>query len=217
MQKRILILSGPTHEYIDPVRFIGNASSGRMGKAIAEASVGNGYAVEFVTGPVCRDALPESSDMLSIHPVVSAKEMLAAASQYFCEADAFVFAAAVADYAPVEKQGRKMEGGKDGLTLQLVPNPDIAKTLCAKKKTDQIAIGFALQTHDGEANARRKLIEKNLDGIVLNSPASLGATKGSFSYLEPDTETFEVWGTIDKLNCAGLIIDRISALLTRGR
>lgn len=209
MNKRILILSGPTHEYIDPVRFIGNASSGKMGKAIADEAVRRGYAVEFVTGPVAKENLPDIEES-RIHRITGAEEMLATARARFDAADAIVFAAAVADYAPSEMRPEKMAKSAEELVLRLRPTPDIAKTLCADKKPGQIAIGFALQTNDGKANARRKLAEKNLDGIVLNTPATLGADHGTFSFLAKRSQEFVEWGCIDKATCAAKIFEQLA-------
>jgi phosphopantothenoylcysteine decarboxylase/phosphopantothenate--cysteine ligase len=206
MKKRILILSGPTHEYIDPVRFIGNASSGKMGKAIAEEAARRGYEVEYITGPVSESNLPDI-DAGHLHKVTSAGEMLATAQGLSKTADVIIFAAAVADYAPAEKLADKMPKSADAISLRLQPTRDIAKTLCAGKPPNQIAIGFALQTTDGEVNARRKLESKNLDGIVLNSPSTLGAEKGTFSFLSRHAEPFEEWGQICKIDCACRIMD----------
>lgn len=211
MKKKILILSGPTHEYIDPVRFLGNASSGKMGKAIAEEAAGRGYEVEFVSGPVADANLPVPGASCNIHKVVSAVEMLGEAESFFGEADLIIFAAAVADYAPAETLGEKMSKSEE-LVLHLTSTPDIARTLCAQKRDDQVAIGFALQTTDGEAHARRKLESKNLDGIVLNTPATLGAEKGTFSFLSRHTEPFADWGCIDKTACAKKILDAAERL-----
>lgn len=211
MSRQILILSGPTHEYIDPVRFIGNASSGKMGKAIAEAAEGCGYHVEFVTGPVAAENLPNLGSG-RIHKITSAADMLSQALELFQTSDRVVFAAAVADYAPPEKLGEKMAKSTGELVLHLRPTPDIAKTLCADKRPDQIAIGFALQTNDGEANARRKLAEKNLDGIVLNTPATLGAENGIFSFLAKASPCFEEWGCIGKAECAARILRKLDSL-----
>lgn len=207
--KKILILSGPTHEYIDPVRYIGNASSGLMGKAIAEEAVKRGYTVDFISGPVCESNLPDLGNNGCLHRVTGARQMLEAAEANFDAAHAIIFAAAVADYAPANKSEHKINSGNDEIILRLLPNPDIAKTLCARKRPGQMAIGFALQTDNHEAHARRKLVEKNLDGIVLNSPESLGASAGTFSYLAMNTDTFEAWGTIDKVQCAENIINKI--------
>ena len=215
MNKRILILSGPTHEYIDPVRFIGNASSGKMGRAIADEAARLGYTVDLVTGPVAEVNLP-ALEAGRIHRVVGADEMLATARGLFSEADVVVFAAAVADYAPKEKLVDKMSKSDGELVLHLRPTPDIAQTLCADKRPDQIAVGFALQTNDGEVNARRKLAEKNLDGIVLNTPASLGAADGCFSFLAADSEGFDEWGFIGKSACAVKIFEQVERLI-RGR
>lgn len=216
MSKRVLILSGPTHEYIDPVRFIGNASSGKMGKAIAEEAVQRGYEVEFVTGPVAEENLPaqpllqnhaKADNNIHIHKITSAEEMLAAARQHFQTSEIIIFAAAVADYAPAEKLPEKMAKSADELVLRLRPTPDIAQTLCTEKINGQVAIGFALQTSDGEANARRKLKSKNLDGIVLNTPDTLGAEGGTFSFLSANAARFEEWGHIDKTTCARKILE----------
>ena len=201
MKKSVLILSGPTHEYIDPVRFVGNASSGKMGKALAEEAVQRGYEVEFVSGPVAEENLPNLGN-IHIHKVVGAEEMLSKARKLFQSSKAVIFAAAVADYAPAEKLAEKMAKSSGELVLRLRPTPDIAKTLCAGKLPGQIAIGFALQTEAGEANARRKLAAKNLDGIVLNSPTTLGAESGAFSFLSSFAEHFDEWGCIGKADCA---------------
>jgi phosphopantothenoylcysteine decarboxylase/phosphopantothenate--cysteine ligase len=216
VSKRILILSGPTHEYIDPVRFIGNASSGLMGKALAEEAAKRGYAVEFVSGPVAPQNLPNLGSHGQVYPVTNAAEMLATAKELFSSAAAVVFAAAVADYAPAEFSPEKLAKSNDDLVLRLRPTSDIAKNLCATKRKNQVALGFALQTHDGEAHARRKLESKNLDGIVLNTPATLGAANGIFSFLAAGSAAFEAWGCIDKVACARLILDRVEAL-SRGR
>jgi len=211
--KRILILSGPTHEYIDPVRFIGNASSGKMGKAIAEEAIRRGYETEFITGPVAEENLPNLGSG-SIHRVMSAEEMLATAQELFKTADVTLFAAAVADYAPSEKLPEKMTKSNDEFMLRLRPTPDIAQTLCSEKKPKQIAVGFALQTADGEANARRKLDTKKLDGIVLNTPSTLGADNGTFSFLSSHAEHFDEWGCIDKPSCAKKIFDALAGILS---
>lgn len=209
MKRTALILSGPTHEYIDPVRFIGNASSGLMGKAIADEAVRRGYWVEFVSGPVAEANLPDLGANGHVHKVVCAEDMLSKAAMLFPSANITVFAAAVADYAPAERLAEKMTKTDHELILRLRPNPDIAKTLCANKHPGQLAIGFALQTIDGEAYALRKLQSKKLDGIVLNTPASLGAPDGTFSFLAAGTSAFEHWGRIDKAACAARIFDAV--------
>lgn len=211
MNKRVLILSGPTHEYIDPVRFIGNSSSGRMGKAIAEEAVTRNYTVEFITGPVDSRNLPNLGKNGTIHSVTSADEMLEKATEFFKTSNIAIFAAAVADYTPAEKLDQKIAKSSDDLILRLRPTPDIAKTLCANKRPSQIAIGFALQTDNGKVNALRKQETKNLDGIILNTPATLGAATGSFSFLAAGSEEFTDWGCIDKTICAINIFQRIES------
>ena len=195
--KTVLILSGPTHEYFDPVRFIGNASSGKMGKALAEEALKRGMEVEFISGPVPAGNLPDKAHI--IH-VTSAEEMLAAARKKFAGADLIIFAAAVADFQPLEKSAEKFPKVGANVTIELKPTPDIAATLCANKRKDQVAIGFALQTHDGEAKAREKLISKNLDVIILNTPATLGADSGLFTWI--DSKGSENWGLLTKDECS---------------
>ncbi len=212
MDRRLLILSGPTHEYIDPVRFIGNASSGLMGKAIAAEAAARGYAITFISGPVAPANLPELGRGGTLIQVTGAAEMLAAAQAAFSSSDAVIFAAAVADYTPRERKTEKMAKSEADLVIQLKATPDIAKTLCAAKSAAQKAVGFALQTADGEANAKRKLDTKNLDGIVLNTPASLGAETGTFSFLSRGSEAFEHWGSISKTACAEKIMDALARM-----
>jgi len=209
MSKRVLILSGPTHEYIDPVRFIGNASSGKMGKALAEAAIHQGHHIEFISGPVSSENLPDLEPAY-IHKVVSAEQMLAMADKYFIKSDVIIFAAAVADYAPKKIKSEKMAKSSNDLTIELRPTPDIAKSLSAKKQPHQMMIGFALQTSNGEKNATRKLAEKKLDAIILNTPASLGADNGTFSCLLKKSENFDYWGAITKQQCAQQIINLFS-------
>lgn len=222
--KKVLILSGPTHEYFDPVRFIGNASSGKMGKALAEEALKRGMEVEFISGPVPEMNLPNVDATSSSHPdgrrnatgtsrlhiqkVTSAEEMLAAAREKFAFADLIIFAAAVADFQPLEKSDEKFPKLGKNISIELKPTPDIAATLCAKKRENQIAIGFALQTHDGEAKAREKLISKHLDGIVLNTPATLGAESGLFTWI--DFQTLESWGSLNKAECAQRILNKVN-------
>lgn len=215
--KKVLILSGPTHEYFDPVRFIGNASSGKMGKALAEEALKRGMEVEFITGPVPPENLPGEARpegtrrAIHITRVTSAEEMLTAAKEKFGSANIIIFAAAVADYQPAAKSAEKLPKAGKNLTIELKPTPDIAATLCASKRKDQTAIGFALQTHDGETKAREKLISKNLDGIVLNTPATLGAESGLFTWI--DKQGLETWGSLGKAECAGKVFNRITGQL----
>ncbi len=203
--KTVLILSGPTHEYFDPVRFIGNASSGKMGKALAEEALRRGLNVEFISGPVPEENLPNLGN--AVTRITSAEEMLATAKGKFAAADIIIFAAAVADFQPLEKSAEKVPKVGKNMSMELKPTPDIAAALCAGKKDDQIAVGFALQTHDGEASAKEKLAAKNLDGIVLNTPATLGAETGLFTWI--DFHTLENWGSLNKADCANRIFNHV--------
>lgn len=237
MKKKVLILSGPTHEYFDPVRFIGNASSGKMGKALAEEALKRGMEVEFISGPVPEANLPNvkatpssHSDQkenavrtprLHIQKVVSAEKMLSAAQKKFAAADITIFAAAVADFQPLGKSVEKFPKIGTNITIALKPTPDIAATLCANKRKDQVAIGFALQTHAGETIAREKLISKNLDGIVLNTPATLGAENGLFTWIASPIrqaqgrQGIDNWGLLTKAECANRIFDKIGGCRAR--
>jgi len=173
--KRVLVTAGPTYEKIDPVRFIGNYSSGKMGLAIAEEFAGRGAEVIFVCGPV---------NLKTGHPAIrrvdveSAAQMYEAAFREFEACDVAVLSAAVADFTPREKADRKIKRGKDDLVLELLPTKDIAAELGHVKKASQMLVGFALETNDEENNALSKMQRKNLDMIVLNSLNDKGAGFG---------------------------------------
>lgn len=175
-KKKILITAGPTYERIDPVRFIGNFSSGKMGFALAEECAARGAAVTLIAGPT---ALSVTHPAIKRIDVESAVDMYEAALHAFPEADAAILSAAVADYRPENPSGSKIKR-KDGetVTLTLAPNPDIAAKLGKMKEPHQLLIGFALETNDEEANAMVKLQKKNLDFIVLNSLQDAGAGFG---------------------------------------
>ncbi|MBR4118631.1 MAG: bifunctional phosphopantothenoylcysteine decarboxylase/phosphopantothenate--cysteine ligase CoaBC [Bacteroidales bacterium] len=171
--KKVMITAGPTYEKIDPVRFIGNNSTGKMGYAIAQEFASQGAEVTLISGPVNLSCGQEIKRI----DVVSAKEMCKVSQEEFVDADIAIMCAAVADYAPKEYSATKIKRTGD-LTIELVPNPDIAATLGEIKKENQILAGFALETNDEEANAQSKLKKKNLDYIVLNSLADKGACFG---------------------------------------
>ncbi len=203
--RRVLILSGPTREHIDPVRYIGNPSSGKMGRALADAALAMGASVEFVTGPVHDDQIPRGAGV-NVHRITSAQQLLDTARPLVPAADILVYAAAVADYAPVESSEKKLPKTGGEISLRLRGTPDVAATLCAEKKPGQVAIGFALQTHDGEPEARGKLQRKNLDGIVLNWTDALGADDGSYRFLSAREPSFQEWGRLDKRESARRIL-----------
>lgn len=171
--KKVLITAGPTYERLDPVRFIGNYSSGKMGFALAEVCAERGAEVTLVAGPV---ALGISNPAIRRIDVESAEEMYQAAREAFPDSDAAILCAAVADYRPEQVAERKIKREEKGeMTLRLVPNQDIAASLGAMKREGQILVGFALETDDGVSHAESKLRRKNLDFIVLNSLRDPGA------------------------------------------
>ncbi len=171
--KKVLITAGPTHERLDPVRFIGNYSTGKMGFALAEELAGRGAEVALVAGPV---NMSVKNPRIRRIDVESACEMCDAAMKEFQKCDIAVFTAAVADYRPRLKAESKIKReGTDSMQLDLVRNPDIAATCGAVKKKGQITVGFALETDDGLTAAEKKLSNKKLDFIVLNSLKDRGA------------------------------------------
>ena len=170
--KRILITAGPTYERIDPVRFIGNYSSGKMGIALAEECARRGAAVDMICGPMQRTTTMPGINVIHVE---SAQQMWDAASQHFPEADAAILCAAVADFTPETVAEQKMKREGDGLVLRLRPTQDIAKGLGAMKRPGQKLVGFALETNDELPHAQEKLRKKNLDFIVLNSLQDEGA------------------------------------------
>ena len=170
---KILITAGPTYEKIDPVRFIGNYSSGKMGFALAEECARRGMQVTLIAGPVSL----ECSSSIKRIDVESCQEMYNAAIEEFPNVDAAILCAAVADYRPAEVADTKIKRHDDeDLTLRLLPNKDIAAELGRRKQENQRLIGFALETNDEEINAQKKLAKKNLDFIVLNSTRNEGTT-----------------------------------------
>ena len=172
-EKTILITAGPTYEKIDPVRFIGNYSSGKMGFALAEECARRGMQVTLIAGPVSL----ECSSPIKRIDVESCEEMYNAAIEEFPNVDAAILCAAVADYRPAEVADTKIKRHDDeDLTLRLLPNKDIAAELGRRKQQNQRLIGFALETNDEVINAQKKLAKKNFDFIVLNSTRNEGTT-----------------------------------------
>ncbi|KAB2869757.1 MAG: bifunctional phosphopantothenoylcysteine decarboxylase/phosphopantothenate--cysteine ligase CoaBC [Bacteroidales bacterium] len=174
--KKVLITSGPTYEHIDPVRFIGNYSSGKMGTALAYKFAEEGAEVIFISGPAA--VFPNSNPSIKIINVTSAQQMLDSSLQHFGSVDVAIMAAAVADFTPENSSTLKIKREADDLVLKLKPTADIASTLGSKKHSGQILVGFALETNDEVVNAKKKLEKKNLDFIVLNSLNDSGAGFG---------------------------------------
>lgn len=170
--KKVLITAGPTHEPIDPVRFIGNRSSGKMSIAIADELARRGAEVELVLGPVERRPV---SQEVRVHSVMTALDMYEKSTELFENADVAILAAAVADYRPVNAANQKIKSSEAKLVIELEKNPDIAQALGKSKQDDQIMIGFALETFDETKHAIGKLKKKSLDFIVLNSLNDSGA------------------------------------------
>ncbi len=173
--KKALVTAGPTYEALDPVRFIGNNSTGKMGYAIAEELARQGAAVTLVSGPTHLSLTHPSIKVIS---VTSAEEMYEASIQHFPQADVTVLSAAVADYKPAQKADQKIKKKDDTLVLELVKTHDIAAELGKQKKKGQLLVGFALETEHERANAEKKIVSKNFDLIVLNSLNDPGAGFG---------------------------------------
>ena len=171
--KKILVSAGPTYEFIDPVRFIGNHSSGKMGFAIAEEAASRGASVTLITGPVHLT----TPKQVYRKDVVSAEEMKNAILHYFDDSDVLIMAAAVADYKPKVVSDEKIKKKNAELSLELVKTDDILKEI-VKNKKQQFVVGFALETNNEQENAKQKLVHKNLDAIVLNSLNDTGAGFG---------------------------------------
>ncbi len=175
--EKILITAGPTYEKIDPVRFIGNYSTGKMGYAIAEEAAARGAEVTLVSGPV---SLKAQHPSIKVMHVESARQMLDACKEAFPQTNIAIMCAAVADYTPNVQADKKIKREKDEIpVINLVKNPDIAATLGSEKKDGQIIVGFALETDNEQSNALDKLHRKNLDMIALNSLRTPGAGFGT--------------------------------------
>ncbi len=211
--KKVMITAGPTYERIDPVRFIGNYSSGKMGFAIAEECRRRGADVTIVCGPVslkCDDGIHRVD-------VESCEEMHQAATREFANADVAVLAAAVADFKPADVADRKIKREKDDLVMRLCPTHDIAAALGHAKTERQTIVAFALETNDEEANAQRKLEKKNADFIVLNSLRNEGTC------FRTDDNQIEIISRTDKkqypkcskAETAQYIVDEIEATVSR--
>lgn len=170
--KNILITAGPTYEKIDPVRFIGNFSSGKMGFELALAAANLGANVTLISGPTCLDINHPKVNRIN---VVSALEMYEECLKHFDKIDISILAAAVADYRPAFYSDIKIKKKDDDMNIQLTKNPDIFKTLGQQKRNNQLIIGFALETNNEIENAKNKLNNKNGDAIVLNSLNDFGS------------------------------------------
>jgi phosphopantothenoylcysteine decarboxylase/phosphopantothenate--cysteine ligase len=210
--KRILITAGPTYEKIDPVRFIGNYSSGKMGFALAEECADRGAEVTLIAGPV---ALKTTHPNIRRIDVESCEDMYQAATQVFPQQDAAILCAAVADFRPEHATDQKIKRGKDDLVIRLKPTYDIAAELGHMKSEHQVLVGFALETNNEEANAQRKLEKKNLDFIVLNSLQNKGtcfqSDENQISIISRDGR--QDYERKPKQDVASDIVDKLATLL----
>ena len=178
---RILVTAGPTREYLDSVRFISNASSGKMGYAIAGEAARRGHSVVLISGPV---ELPEP-DGVEVTHVVTAQEMFEAATLLFPECRAAIMVAAVCDYRPSTRLGHKLKKQDQGRSIQLEPTEDICAHL-GGMKGDRVLVGFAVEDRDHHRNAEAKLRRKRCDAIVLNAVATVGADEAEIEILRAD-------------------------------
>ena len=208
--KRVLITAGPTHEPIDPVRYLSNASSGKMGYALAEEAARRGAEVHLISGPT---TLTIAHPNVSLTRVRTAQEMLGAAQSVFPTVDLAIFAAAVADYTPQQSAPQKIKKSSDTLALTLTKTVDIAQTLSAQKQAGQRTVGFALETENELEHAAAKLQKKHLDMIVLNSLNDAGAGFGhdtnQIKILTQNTPEVRAFPLKDKRAVAADILDTI--------
>jgi len=206
--KRVLVTAGPTREFIDPVRFISNPSSGKMGFAVATAAENRGAEVVLVAGPT---RLSDPANIQTIR-VVSAREMAGAVFDHFEAADIIIKTAAVSDYSPPEIADHKIKKGAEEMDIVFQKNIDILRTLGGRKRPDQFLVGFAAETRDLRENACKKLVEKNLDMIVGNlvgnpdSGFSADTNRVTLFYPNREREPLEV---MEKTAVANLLLDRI--------
>lgn len=211
--KSVVVTAGGTQEPLDPVRYIGNRSSGKMGYAIAEAARQAGAAVTLISGPVAI-AVPQGVEVVK---VTTAREMEAAVQQAVAGADALVMAAAVADYAPSEVSEQKIKKTGENLTLQLARNPDILSNLAEKELPGLVRIGFAAETEHLLENARRKLERKKLDMIVANeATASIGAPGSALTLIKRDG-SIETLPQMSKEASARLLVERLGEMMNGER
>ena len=203
---RILITAGPTREYFDTVRFISNASTGKMGYAIASQAVSRGHDVTLISGPV---ALQPPASVKTVQ-VTSAEDMFTAAERAFADCDAAIMTAAVCDYRPAEQRTRKFKKTDQSLQIELTPTRDICAHL-GGIKGPRLVIGFALEDHDARAHAADKLARKRCDAIVLNSPQTLGSEQAAIEVLTADGHWHEKQvGTKQQL--AGYLVGLVEQL-----
>lgn len=205
---RIVVTAGPTREYIDDVRFISNPSSGKMGYLVAAEALRRGHKVELVTGPVCLEAPP----CARVCCFESVDDLYRLARRAIAKADCLIMAAAVGDYRPKRKIPGKHKKGAS-FALQLVAVRDVLASL-SRRFRGKIFVGFAVEVKNAVANARKKVKEKALDMLVLNTPVSFGADRAEFTFVFPNGETRSL-GRVTKAAVAVAILDVVEGLLER--
>ncbi len=206
-QLHFLITAGGTREYIDAVRFISNASSGKMGIALADAALKAGHRVTLIT--VAENSkLKTQNSKLKVVQVISADEMFKAVRKYFSRCDCLIMAAAVADYTPARKSKVKIKKSKGELIIKLKPTPDILKWATKNKKKDQVVVGFALEDRNLRKNAEKKLKEKNLDMIIANAPSAIGMEKSKME-IKPANGKWIKLADAPKTKSAEMILEHI--------
>ncbi len=210
--KRILVTAGPCREPLDPVRYISNRSSGKMGYAIAEAAINMGAVTTLISGPSCLKP-PEG---VQVVPIETTDQLYRTVFEWFMGCDCLIMAAAPADFTVKNVASRKIKKSETTLALELTPTVDILKTVGQQKKPGQILVGFALETDNGIENARAKLIDKNLDLILLNNPREEGAgfdhDTNCVTLIRPDGDP-EPWPLQPKTEIASSLLDYLVKLI----
>ena len=184
---RILITSGPTRQYLDPVRYLTNGSSGRMGQALAEAALALGHDVVIISGPVVVE-YPREAEVI---PIVSTEDLLAAAERLFPTCDGVIAAAAPCDYRPLRVESQKIAKTGEPIALHLIETPDVIATIGRHRRADQWMVGFALETEDQRFRALTKLERKSCDFIVLNGPEAMDAAENSGEIIAPSGDVVQ--------------------------
>ena len=208
--KKILITSGRTKENIDPIRYLSNNSSGKMGYALAQAGVDLGAEVTLISGPTNLEVPNGLKDFVTVE---SALDMYKAVDSYFEDTDIFISCAAVADYRPKEYQNKKIKKSDDNLIIELVRNPDILFEM-GKKKKNQFLVGFAAETNDIKENALKKLEKKNLDIIVANNANVMGQNQNTVELIKKDKSSIE-FNQKNKMELAYDILNEVISELKR--
>ena len=221
---RILITTGPTREYIDTVRFISNASSGRMGWAVARAALERGHEVTLLAGPGCGEDSPLATKEIAIAPsggrlqvvsFVSVTDLQAAVEAHFDACDAFVMAAAVGDFRPIRKLDSKLSRSGGAITLELLPTEDILAAVGARKRAGQIIVAFSVEDffeqaeQQAEGKARSKMAAKRADYCVVNTPDAMAAEQSYACILSPDGEAAP-WARRTKDELARRIVELLA-------